>query len=99
MAAGFKCCHATMCRDIPAARRHQYEEQAMYHQQRDFIQLAENPTEPPADITVGPAATRKSFFAAFLDALHDSRRLKAERVIRQYRHLITAVPARTVTPG
>jgi hypothetical protein len=30
----------------------------------------------------------KSFFAHLLDALHESRRLQAERVIHHYRHLL-----------
>ena len=64
----------------------------MYHQ-RDFIQLAENPTEPPLDINDGPAARHKSIFAAFLNALHESRRLKAKRVIHQNRHLIAEINA------
>ncbi len=32
--------------------------------------------------------TRKSIFKAFMEALHYSRRLQAERVLRQHRHLI-----------
>jgi len=32
--------------------------------------------------------SRKSIFAIILDALHHSRRLQAERTLRQYRHLI-----------
>jgi hypothetical protein len=29
-------------------------------------------------------------FAAIIDALHHSRRLQAERIIRQYRHLLAS---------
>ena len=32
--------------------------------------------------------TRKSLFARLLEALHHSRRLQAQRVLGQYRHLI-----------
>jgi hypothetical protein len=32
--------------------------------------------------------TRKSLFSRLLDALHHSRRLQAQRVLGQYRHLI-----------
>ncbi len=31
---------------------------------------------------------RRNFFAGILAALHDSRRAQAQRVLRQYRHLI-----------
>jgi hypothetical protein len=31
---------------------------------------------------------RWKIFAAIIDALHHSRRLQAERIIRQYRHLL-----------
>jgi hypothetical protein len=33
-------------------------------------------------------ARRPGFFLLFLQALHHSRRLQAERTLRQYRHLI-----------
>ena len=73
----------------------------MYLQQRDFIQFAENPTASPLDINNGSAARHRSVFAAFLNALYRSRRLKAERVIHQHRHLIAALRARnaSVTHG
>ena len=32
--------------------------------------------------------TRRSLFASILEALHHSRRLQAQRVLAQYRHLI-----------
>jgi len=32
---------------------------------------------------------RKSLFARMLDALHQSRRMQARRVVRRYRHLIS----------
>ena len=41
-------------------------------------------------------ADRKGLFGAVLDALHDSRRRQAARVIHQYRHLIAA--PRSVKP-
>jgi hypothetical protein len=31
---------------------------------------------------------RKGFFAALLEALHHSRRLEAQRILRRYQHLI-----------
>jgi hypothetical protein len=67
----------------------------MYLQQRDFIRPAENPTEPPLDINYALPARHRSIFAAFLNALYQSRRLKAERVIHQHRHLIAALRARS----
>ena len=33
-------------------------------------------------------AKRKGFLAAILEALHHSRRLEAQRIIRRYQHLI-----------
>jgi hypothetical protein len=33
-------------------------------------------------------AKRKGFLAAILDALHHSRRLEAQRILRRYQHLI-----------
>ncbi len=33
-------------------------------------------------------AKRKGFFAALLEALHHSRRLEAQRILRRYQHLI-----------
>jgi hypothetical protein len=38
---------------------------------------------------------RKSLFAAFLAALHHSRRIQSRRVLRQYRHLIDQGDERT----
>ena len=70
-------------------------------QQRHFIGAAEIPTESPFDTHCGPAARFRSIFAAFLNALHQSRRHRAERVIHQHRHLIADLRARdaSVTPG
>jgi hypothetical protein len=70
-------------------------------QRRHFIGAAEIPTESPFDTHCGPAARFRSIFAAFLNALHQSRRLRAERVIHQHRHLIADLRARnaSVTPG
>jgi hypothetical protein len=39
-------------------------------------------------ISPGRRQIRKSLFALIVDALHQSRRLQAERALRQYRHLI-----------
>jgi hypothetical protein len=65
----------------------------MYHQQRSFTLLAEDQTAPrECQIDLGGKADvardRKGYFARLLDALHQSRRLQAARVISQYRHLI-----------
>ena len=60
----------------------------MYHQQRDFIRPDESPTEPPLAINYRPAARHKAIFSAFLNALHESRRLQARRIVHQYEHLI-----------
>jgi hypothetical protein len=43
-------------------------------------------SSPPAISEAKPA--RKSLFVLVLDALHRSRRLQAERVLAQHRHLI-----------
>ena len=37
-----------------------------------------------------PVADRKGYFASLLDALHDSRRRQAVRVIHRHRHLLAA---------
>jgi len=70
-------------------------------QQRNFIGTAEIPAESAFDTNYGPAARFRSIFAAFLNALHESRRLKADRVLHQHRHLIADLRARnaSVTPG
>jgi hypothetical protein len=33
-------------------------------------------------------AERRGFFAAFVEALHHSRRLEAQRILRRHQHLI-----------
>ena len=64
-------------------------------QQRNFIGTAEIPAESAAfDTNDGPATRFRSIFAAFLNALHESRRLRADRVIHQHRHLIADIRAR-----
>jgi hypothetical protein len=70
-------------------------------QQPNFLGNVQIPTEFPFDTNCGPAAGSRSIFAAFLSALHQSRRLKAERVIHQHRHLIADLRARNAsgTPG
>lgn len=64
-------------------------------QQRNFIGAAETPTEFPFATNCGPAARFRSIFAAFLNALHHSRRLRAAHVIYQHRHLIATVEQAT----
>lgn len=61
--------------------------------QRNSIGAVEIPTESPFDTHFDPAAGFGPVFAAFLNALHQSRRLQAGRVIHQYRHLIADVEA------
>jgi len=60
----------------------------MYYQWRSFPRLADNEAEPLLNIDCEPLTRRKGFFATLLNALHESRRLQAQRVIGQYRHLI-----------
>jgi hypothetical protein len=44
-------------------------------------------------------AKRKGFLAAILEALHHSRRLEAQRVLRRYQHLIdSAAPHQARDP-
>jgi hypothetical protein len=40
---------------------------------------------------------RRSLFASLLEALHHSRRLQAQRALRQYRHLIARPDAAGAT--
>jgi hypothetical protein len=60
----------------------------MYHQWRNFARLADNEAETFLKIDREPLTRRKGFFATLLNVLHESRRLQAQRVLRQYRHLI-----------
>ena len=62
-------------------------------QQRNFIGTAEIPAESALATNDGPATGFRSIFVAFLSALHESRRLNADRVIHQHRHLIADVSA------
>lgn len=57
----------------------------MYHQWRNF---PHDEAEPLLNIDCEPLTRRKGFFAALLNALHESRRRQAQRVIGQYRNLI-----------
>jgi hypothetical protein len=65
-----------------------YREQAMYHQWRDFPGLTDDGAAPPLNMDCEPLTRRNGFFATLLNALDESRRLQAQHVIRQYRHLI-----------
>ncbi len=65
----------------------------MHHQQRDFIRPPEAPTEPPLDLQF-PAARHKRFFGTFLDALLESRRLEARRILHRHEHLIARTEER-----
>jgi len=42
----------------------------------------------PASVSYDQEIPRKSILASILEALHDSRRHQAQRIIRQYRHLL-----------
>jgi|SRR5688572_26208750 hypothetical protein len=101
-ATGFKCAQAGDLRDIatPTSRpddahesgataQHE-KEPTMSLQPRDFIGAAEVP-QSLFGANWGPAARFKSFFADFLNALHRSRRLQADRFIHQNRHLVADV--------
>jgi hypothetical protein len=66
----------------------------MYLRQLDFTR-SEDLTEPrefetgsARDGNAGTAPKRKSYLALLLEALHESRRAQAARIIHQYRHLI-----------
>jgi hypothetical protein len=53
------------------------------------------PGSSASDLMLSRAVPRRGgFFALILDALHRSRRLQAERILRHYRHLV----ARTDQP-
>ena len=60
----------------------------MYHEWRDFTRLAENCASPFLTADCEPTSSRKGFFAALLNALHESRQLQALHIFRQHRHLI-----------
>jgi hypothetical protein len=81
--------------DSGATAGHEFtmEKQAMSLQQRNFIGVVGIPAESPFDTHDGPATGFGSIFAAFLNALHRSRRLRAEQVIHQHRNLIADIPA------
>jgi len=64
-------------------------------QQHNFIGTAGISTESPFDTNYGPAASFRSILAGFLNALHRSRRFRADRVIHQHRHLIAEIRARS----
>jgi hypothetical protein len=53
-------------------------------------------SSPPVISEAKP--TRKSLFATLLDALHHSRRLQAQRVLAQHRHLIARYEPVDMTP-
>jgi hypothetical protein len=59
----------------------------MYHQPLDLVRAAKD-TAAPLNIYDGPTAKLKSIFAGLLKALHESRRIRAERLIHHYRGLI-----------
>ncbi len=63
-------------------------------QQRNFIGAA-GPTKTSFDANCGLVARFKLFFADFLGALHRSRRLQADRLIHQNRHLIAGTHRRS----
>jgi hypothetical protein len=76
----------------------------MYLRQLNFTR-SQDLTEPDEFGTgsaryrnAGTAPSRKSYLALLLDALHESRRCQATRIIHQYRHLI-ADEQRSMTPA
>jgi hypothetical protein len=66
----------------------------MYHQPTDLNQAAKDTTERRLNIYDGPTAKLKSIFIGFLNALYESKRSKAQRVMHQYRGRIAQVNAR-----
>src|SRR5438034_7991190 len=71
----------------------------MYHQPLDLIRAAKDTTAPSLNIYDGPAAKPKSIFSGFLNALHESRRLQARRILRRYEHLIARSKMRITHEG
>jgi hypothetical protein len=49
----------------------------------------------PTAVVASRPSKRRGLFAALFAALHRSRRLQAERVLRQHQHLIARAHART----
>jgi hypothetical protein len=49
----------------------------------------------PTTVVASRPSKRRGLFAALFAALHRSRRLQAERVLRQHQHLIARAHART----
>jgi hypothetical protein len=49
---------------------------------------------PSTPALSGSESRRKSFLSRLLDALHHSRRLQAEQVLRRYQQLIAGAEAR-----
>jgi hypothetical protein len=45
-------------------------------------------TNPAAPTPSRPGSEREGFLGSLVDVLHHSRRLQAERILRQYQHLI-----------
>src|SRR5215218_4534595 len=82
-------------RDIPRVRSHQHRKKVMHHQTTDLIQAANDTTERRLNIYDGPSAKLKSILVGFLNAIYESRRIKAQRVIHQYRGLIAQLNARS----
>lgn len=67
----------------------------MYHQPTDLIQAANDTTERRLNIYDGPSEKLKSILVGFLNAIYESKRIKAQRVIHQYRGLIAQLNARS----
>jgi hypothetical protein len=57
---------------------------------RQYLHLRIDGHAPHQSESNGDAPVRNGLFGRLLDALHDSRRRQASRVIHQYRHLIAA---------
>ena len=49
---------------------------------------------PSAGLVVSGRASKRIriFYSSIIDALHQSRRLQAQRILHQYRHLIARAP-------
>jgi hypothetical protein len=60
-----------------------------------MYQAANDTTARRLNIYDGPSEKLKSILVGFLNALYESRRIKAQRVIHQYRGLIAQLNARS----
>jgi hypothetical protein len=65
-----------------------YPRRLNFTRSQDLTEPREFATGSARDGNAGTAPSRKSYLALLLEALHESRRCQAARIIYQYRHLI-----------